>query len=179
MGKRLQKKPVRNPKKNIFWTIDRIQRFDMKSTNFTNETYQRLRKDDQNPSKAVFEAVNKDEHKHEFIDLHGCSSQEAVKIVKNALRETDDALKNKQIKPNCGPYGNHYNHIIKFICGVGKHFRKNEDKKVGILKHLVFNMCKNDLNYEAFMNEEKGNVLVRLQIEKPMFEGKDENTMKE
>ena len=74
MGKRLQKKPVRNPKKNIFWTIDRIQRFDMKSTNFTNETYQRLRKDDQNPSKAVFEAVNKDEHKHEFIDLHGCSS---------------------------------------------------------------------------------------------------------
>ena len=40
-------------------------------------------------------------------------------------------------------------------------------------------MCKNDLNYEAFMNEEKGNVLVRLQIEKPMFEGKDENTMKE
>ena len=118
----------------------------------------------------MFDAVNKDEDKHQFIDLHGSNSTEAVKIVKTALRETREALKSKEFKPNCGEISNKYNHIIKFICGVGKHFRKNDDKKVGILKHLVFNIVKNELNYEAYMNEEKGNVLVRLQVEKPMFD---------
>jgi hypothetical protein len=54
------------------------------------------------------------------------------------------------------------------ICGVGKHcFPENEcnrqsNSKKAVLKYLIYDVLKNEMGYEAYMNEDKGNVLVRL-----------------
>ena len=62
-------------------------------------------------------------------------------------------MNEKAIRTNCGDKG----HVVKFICGIGRHSESGE----GVLKKLLFEEAKK-LGHEAYMNEAKGNVLVRL-----------------
>ena len=77
-------------------------------------------------------------------------------------------MKQKIIKPNCGIIENKLNHILKVICGVGKHcpseneYNRQSNSKKAVLKYLIYDVLKNEMGYEAYMNEDKGNVLVRL-----------------
>ena len=47
---------------------------------------------------------------------------------------------------------------MKFICGAGKHC----GGKDSVLKHKVYELATKELEMEAFIDKEKGNVLVRL-----------------
>ena len=114
-------------------------------------------------SEQIFNEINQVKDLHTFIDLHGQNQSYAVKIAKKRVLETKDALLNGEIKPNSGIIENQQNHVLKFICGAGKHCKN------GVLKHLIFKVLKEELGYEAYMNEEKGNVLVRLKVKRREF----------
>ena len=86
-----------------------------------------------------------------------------MQIAKESVKKTREALARGEIKPNAGIIEGELNHVLKFICGAGKHC------KVAVLKHLIFKVFKEEMGYEAYMNEEKGNVLVRLKVKKNEF----------
>ena len=47
---------------------------------------------------------------------------------------------------------------MKFICGAGKHC----EGKQSVLKHKIYNLAIEELDLEAFLDKNKGNVLVRI-----------------
>ena len=74
---------------------------------------------------------------------------------------TQSALSQNELKPNSGVIRNDkgenmQNHILKLICGAGKHCKN------AVLKNLILRVVKDEMGFEAYMNEEKGNVLVRI-----------------
>jgi hypothetical protein len=84
-------------------------------------------------SDLIFDTINnnnrsEDKQKYIFIDLHGQVSQDAVRIVKDCIDRTTEALRNGTIKSNLGSrkgkIDGMINHVMKFITGVGKHCAK-------------------------------------------------------
>ena len=53
-------------------------------------------------SEQIFKEINFEKDQHSFIDLHGQNQSYAVKIAKNKVEETKNALVNGLIKPNSG-----------------------------------------------------------------------------
>ena len=118
-------------------------------------------------SNLIFETINnnnrhEDKQKYIFIDLHGQVSQDAVRIAKDCIDRTTNALRNGTIKSNLGKKGRIdgvNNHIMKFITGVGKHCAKGTQ---AVLKEKVLDCVTKELELEAHVNHFKGYVLVRI-----------------
>ena len=70
----------------------------------------------------------------EFIDLHGQLMLDAERIFKSKIKEVFGLLTSGQLKPNVGKKG----HILKFICGVGKH-------GPGVMKERLLAMARDEL----------------------------------
>ena len=85
--------------------------------------------------------------------------------------EIQDKLKQGIIKPNQGysytkeDDGNQVKmceHVVKFICGAGSHSENKNNGQKGVLKYQLLEHAKDEMGLSAYMNEQKGNVLVRL-----------------
>ena len=88
-----------------------------------------------------------------FIDLHGLTKEEAIKIVRHRLDDISKDLKRRNIPAS---NGDDRNHVVKIVCGRGIHSNGKAILKYSIPEFLI------EEGYDIYNIESDGVVLVRL-----------------
>ncbi len=102
----------------------------------------------------IFSIRNNDlELRNIFIDLHGLTKDEAIKIVRHILEDISKDLRRGSIPASIG---DDRNHVVKIVCGRGNHSNGKPILKYSIPEFLI------EEGYDIYNNESDGVVLVRL-----------------